>query len=1382
MVLFRVFLYAVLLLTTQIGYSQSVKPDHHISDFDKFSGFATKTYSINDGLPSKGTTCSIKDKKGFLWVGTQNGLCRFDGYQFSTFANIPGDSTSITNNYITVITEDKKGRIWVGTQDGLNLFDPLTEKFRRFYHNEHNPSSISNNKIWSLLADRENNIWIGTDEGFNRFLEKSKSFEIFLPNPSNPNTMKGKSVNAIVEDRFNNLWLGNWSGGLNRFDKRTKCFVSFPQAHFSTDKNPNDVWSLCMAEDGNIWVGTYWKGLFRFDVNSKKFTSYSSPDKESYSIFRILELDKHLMAVACKDSFYWFDAADKKWRQIGKLNSFGHAGLLKDGNGIIWIGSMDGLTKIDAGQYKFKFIPFSEEKRWVKSVVYKDHKAWIGTNNGVMTVNLDQGTARTLPFRNSTQNIGNNDVNKLYLDTKGKIWVLTENGFSEYEDKSDAFIPHAHHSELGNFFNEDVFRDISEGGAGEYWLATDAGLKRYHQANGTFVHYFNQKGNPYSLSNNHLYCVLRDNKNNVWVSTGGSGLNRLDPQGQRFYKYLANDKTTGSISSDNIHQIFMDSRKNIWICTQDGLNQYISNSDTFRIYSKRDGFASNVFKQMVEDSKGNIWVVTEAGVSSFNPATMKVSNFDEGDGVFANSVICRSNDNQILLAGNRGLVSFDPQSLIYNTVIPPVYFSDFQVFNKQIKPGPNSPIKVPIQNAEKIILNYSQSVFSIEYVALNYSHTQRNSYAYKLEGFDDDWNYVGEQRKATYTNLSPGTYTFRVKAANNDGLWNENGKSITIVIRPPWYLSWWAYLIYFSVVMGVIYGYLIYKSWRNKLQFEIRLTKIEAEKEKELHEKKLSYFTHISHEFRTPLTLIISPLQELMQSVTGHKDQHNLNTINRNARRLLSLVDQLLLFRKSEAGGDELKLEKINIVELSREVFLCFRNQAERNHINFDYLCAAQEININGDREKLEIVLFNLLSNAFKFTQPGGRIGLSVSGVAHRAIIEVSDNGCGIPPAVGDKLYQKYYQGYQPEISSKGGLGIGLYLVKSYTEQHGGQVTYESGIGNGTTFKLDLPVGITAFRDETSLHAVPRHSVFFDELMGDAGQKGADSPAEVAGPYGNDVTGNFKSILIVEDNIEISDYLKQVFVAEYLVYQAYDGDIGFEMVKDLLPDIVISDVMMPGMSGIELCNIIKEDQTLCHIPIILLTAISSPEIKLKGLEGGADDYISKPFEKEILIARVKGLLQARSNLQQYFFNEITLRPNKLKISQEYKAFLESCITIVEANLGNRDFTIKVLTNEMGMSHSKVYRKIKSISGQTANSFIRFIRLRKAAELLLSTDSTVAEAAYQVGLNDLKHFREQFNKLFGLNPSEYIRQYRKTFHDNQTVNANALKKKKSVVVG
>jgi signal transduction histidine kinase/ligand-binding sensor domain-containing protein/DNA-binding response OmpR family regulator len=1374
--IFNIVLFVVLTLTGQAGYSQFNK--HTDADFTNLKNYAINTYNITNGLPSKSTTCAIKDRAGFLWVGTQNGLCRFDGYRFKTFINIPGDSTSLTNNYINTITEDKKGRIWVGTLDGLNLLDPLTEKFKRFTHQDQVPGSLSNNKIWSLLADKDNNIWIGTDDGFDRFIEKSQSFEVFQPDSSDPDAIRGKSVNAIIEDHANNLWLGNWSGGLNKFNKSTKKFVNFAQPQMAGDKNPNDVWSLCLTEDGNIWVGTYWNGLFKFDVKTNKFTAYHSPVNENRSVFRILNLGKHLMLLGCNDSFYWFNSSNNNWQKINNLSCFQQEGLFKDENGIIWICSAEGLTKLDRQQYKFDFFPFSNLKYAVKSVVVKNNTALLGTNTGLTAIRLDKGTSTTFVHSSNPQSIGSNNINKLYLDPEGKLWDLTEFGFDEYDDKTGKFTHHAHHSSLGSFFNEDVFRDILEVSPGEYWLATDAGLKIYHQRTGTFTHYYNQKGKPYTLSNNHLYFLLKDDNNNIWIGTEGGGVNRFEPSTKRFYSYQVNDKKTGSISNNDIHNIFMDSHKNIWICTQDGLNKYNKSTNSFQVYSKNNGFASNVFKQMVEDKNGNLWIVTETGVSCFNPVTMQVKNFDEGDGVFANTVIYKVNDHQILLGGNKGLVSFDPLAINYNNTAPPVYFSDLQVFNKSVAVGSNSPLKVPFQNAKEIVLNYNQSVFSIEYVALNYTHTEKNNYAYKLDGFDKRWNYVGTQRKATYTNLSPGTYTFSVKASNNDGVWNDVGKSLVIVITPPWYLTWWAYLLYALMFSTAVYGYIVYNNRQAKLKYEIKLAHIETEKEKELHEKKLSFFTNISHEFRTPLTLIINPLKEILYTGGNDVDQQNLNTINRNARRLLSLVDQLLLFRKADADADELKLAKINIVDLSREVFLCFTHQAESKKIRFDYVCDEGDIDIIADREKIEIVLFNLLSNAVKFTEPGGEVEMRITQSADRIHIQVRDSGCGISQAAGDKLYHKYYQEYQQNTLSKGGLGIGLFLVKSYTEQHGGRVGYESETGKGTVFNLELLKGSAHLKPTAVIADKPERSVFFNELMEEEAESNVAPVINSPKVESTEITSDFKSMLIIEDNKEISDYIKQVFIADYIVYEADNGESGLKMVMELMPDIVISDVMMPGMSGIELCTRIKSDPDLSHIPIILLTAITSPEIKLKGIEGGADDYISKPFEKEILVARVKGILNTRNNLQRYFFNEITLKSNNLKISQEYKEFLERCLAIVEHHLSDRDFSIKILAAEIGMSHSNVYRKIKSISGQSANGFIRFIRLRKAAELFLTTDSTVAEAAYKVGFNDLKHFREQFSKLFGLNPSDYIKKYRSSFHKDQTVNPDILKKDKS----
>lgn len=1376
MKILNVGMFLFTLCTVQPGFSQFNKSQN--KDVPEIKSYAVKTYNINNGLPSNGTTCALKDRNGFLWVGTQNGLCRFDGYSFKTFINVPGDSTSLTNNYINTIIEDKSGRIWVGTLDGLNLLDPLTERFKRFIHQDGVQASLSNNKIWALLADADNNIWIGTDDGFDHFNEKTKNFEIFQPNPAVSTSIKGKSVNSILEDKTGNLWLGNWSGGLNKFNKRTKAFVNFLQPQKDNERNPNDVWYISLDDDGNIWVGTYWKGLFKFDVKTEKFTAFPSPANENQSVFRILNLGNHLMVLCGSDGFYWFNTLNNTWQKIENLTSFQQAGIFRDNNGIIWLCSMEGLTKLDRQQYKFAFYPLPNDKRIVKSILVKNGAVWLGTNNGLTTIQLNNKTTSTFLHSDNPQSIGSNTVNKLYIDTHRKLWDLTELGFDEYDDKTGKFAHHEHHSSLGSFFNEDVYRDILEVNPGDYWLATDAGLKIYHSKTNTFSHYFNQIGKQYTISSNHLYCLLKDSDHNVWIGTEGGGLNRFNQSSQRFYNYFASDKKAGSISNNDIHNIFLDSHHNVWICTQDGLNKYNKSTDSFQKFSKSDGFGSNVFKQTVEDVKGNLWVVTETGLSCFDPRSLKVTNFDEGDGIFANSIIYKVNDHQLLLAGNKGLVSFDPLSLNFNKIAPPVYFSDFQVFNKSVIPGNDSPLKEPIQNAKEVVLKYSQSVFSIEFVGLNYTHTEKNNYAYKLENFDSRWNYVGEQRKATYTNLSPGRYVFRVKASNNDGVWNEEGKALVIIITPPWYLTWWAYLFYTSLFSAAVYGYIYYNNRQAKLKYEVKLAHIESEKEKELHEKKLSFFTNISHEFRTPLTLIINPLKEILYKGGNDVDQQNLNTINRNAKRLLSLVDQLLLFRKADADADELKLAQINIVDLSKEVFLCFTHQAKTKMLRFEYLSDEDNIKLIADREKIEIVLFNLLSNAIKFTEPGGEVVMTLKGFDDYIAIEVSDTGCGITQASGDKLYHKYYQEYQQDTLTKGGLGIGLFLVKNYVEQHSGKISYTSEPGKGTTFHLELLKGENHLNGTAITYDLPKRSVFFDELIDE--DRGSDLTVKqhAEKPATAEITSDIKSMLIIEDNKEISDYIKQVFVADYLVYDADNGESGLKMITELMPDIVISDVMMPGMSGIELCTRVKEDPELNHIPVILLTAITSPEIKLKGIEGGADDYISKPFEKEMLIARVNGLLKTRNNLQRYFFNEITLKPNNLKISPEYSEFLQKCIDIVERHLNDPDFNIKMLANEIGMSHSNVYRKIKSISGQSVNSFIRFIRLRKAAEIFLSTDSTVAETAYKTGFQDPKHFREQFAKLFGLNPSDYIKKFRDPFHKDLNINRDVIKKAKS----
>ena len=1340
----------------------------HINNEPVIAGhYVIKTYGINEGLPSKSTTAALKDKRGFIWVGTENGLCKFDGYSFKTYVNIPGDTTSLTNNYINAVVEDQNGVFWVATMNGLNKFDPVTEKFERFYHKENKRTSLSNNKIWSLLIDRTNKLWVGTDDGFNLFNKKSASFTVYLPDIKNPNAIKGKSVNAIAEDKEGNLWLGNWSKGLNKFDQKTRRFTNYTQKEIAGEKNPNDIWTLSIDADGMIWVGSYWKGdLFRFDPKTGKFNTYSSKGTGNASVFDVLSLGAKKMLVGGNAGLFWVNTELNKWEKVEELEFFANGGLYRDKTGMIWVCGKNGLSKIDFNQYKFNFISLPFGQADIKSIISYGKDFWVGTNKGLFKYNPDNRSVIKLQHTGNANSLSSSDIINLSADLNGRLWVMGENGFDRYDEKENKFVHHHHRSALGSFFNEDVFRDLIEVNNNEYYLATDAGLKVYNDKTRSYTHYFNDPKNQASLSNNHLYCLLKDAQGNVWIGTYGSGLSRFNPKTKKFRNYMIDNSRKGGISNNIVSSLYLDSHQNVWICTRDGLNKYVAKTDTFEIYSKQNGFASNVFTDLVEDNSGRLWVTTEQGISLFDPVNKMVKNYDEKDGVYANAAICKNAKGEIYLAGSKGIVYFNPQQLKYNKTAPAVYFSDFSIFNKLILPGDDSPLKLPVYMTKEITLPYSQSVLSFGFVALNYTLSEKNQYAYFLEGFDKKWNYSGSEHKVTYTNLNPGKYVLKVRASNNDGIWNMEGNSIAITITPPWYRTWWAFCFYGLAFFGMIYAYLKYREHRTNLEFQVKLAHVESEKEKELSEKKLSFFTNVSHEFRTPLTLIINPVKELLYKNDNNVDTTDLNIVYRNAKRLLSLVDQLLLFRKADTYGGKLKVAPVNLVSLCKEVFLCFVHQARSKNIVFEFICVDELIPFYADREKIEIVFFNLLANAIKFTPEGGAVKMIVTSNRENINVLIEDTGCGITSFAGEKLYEKFYQD-PGNKSAKGGFGIGLYLAKNFVEMHGGAISYTSVENRGTAFNIALLKGISHFKDAVILQEelIDTDSSLFKELIEDEITannivKAAEEPL-----IDNQLAVDLKTLLIIDDNIEIREYLKQVFRMDYHLYEASNGEDGYDMVKELLPDIVICDVMMDGITGIELCSKIKEDVAVSHIPIILLTAISAPEVKLKGIEGGADDYISKPFDKDFLKARVASILKSKNALQKYFYNEITLNSNNTKISAEYKEFLDNCIRIVEEHLIDPDFNIDILTAAIGMSRSNLYRKIKSISGQSANGFIRFIRLRKAAEIFINTDKTIQEASYMVGINDPKYFREQFYKLFNMNPSQYIKKFRKPFSNN-----------------
>jgi ligand-binding sensor domain-containing protein/DNA-binding response OmpR family regulator len=1336
-----------------------------------FGNYALKTYTIADGLPSKNTTAAFKDRRGFIWVGTENGLCRFDGYNFKIFYHKTDDPSSISNNVINTIIEDQKGCLWIGTMDGLNVMNPLTEQFQSFHHHEKQTSSISNSKIWSLLCDRQGVIWIGTDDGFNRYNEANASFTSYLPNPNSENAIVGKSVNAIVEDKDGKLWLGNWSGGLNQFDKRTQHFRNYQQKKPPGLKNPNDIWSLACDDNGSIWVGTYWHGMFNFNPRTNTFKPVLKPNERNPGVYSILPVSDHTMLIGGSTGFFWLDTRTYKWEPLNGLANYIFGDAYQDRDGIIWITAKNGLLKLDRRQYKFTLKPFDVDHAEVKSIVSKDEQLWVGTSRGLYRFDQNSGKRSVFRKEGNQNSLKSNEISKLYFDSKGMLWILTENGFDSYDLQQKVFTHYSHHSPLGNFFNEDVFRDILEIDPGVYYLATDAGLKIYNSHNNTFKHYYSEKNNKYALSNNHLNSLLRDDTGAIWIGTYGGGLNRFDRLTGHFEVFRSSASSGSGLSSDIIWGLFQDAERNIWAATQDGLNKFDFKKRHFTVFSKKDGFSNNVFSDITADHKGNLWITTGNGISSLDPKTKAVKNFDDGDGINVNSTLFNTG-KEILLAGSAGLIRFDPLNIHFNKAVPPVYFSDFQLFNKTVVPGPAGPLKENLNMTRQITLNYDQRVFSFEFVGLNYRHSEKNEYAYKLIGFDKKWNYVGAERKASYTNLNPGIYKLWIRASNNDGVWNEEGKTLTIHINPPWYGTWWAYLIYILMIGAVVYGYMVYRNKQEDLKYKIKVASLEREKEKELNEKKLNFFTNISHELRTPLTLIVNPIKDILNQKEAGQEKNDLNIVYRNSRRLLSLVDQLLLFRKTESENDVLKIVQINLSKFTKDIFLCFSYLAKNNNITYTFTSGPEEIGIYADKDKLEIVLFNLLSNALKFTPSGGSVSLTLEATEDEVMIRVIDSGMGIPEDIGEKLFDKFYK-IQNNNSLKMGFGIGLYLVKSFVELHKGRISYSSIPGRGTTFAIQMPLNKQYFNGDHLPENDSNELTYVNELIGtDGHEEFRQVKATDTAPVENLelLISDFLSILIVDDNEQIIQYLRQIFQDKFKIYEAFDGIEGLAQSRRFLPDVIISDVNMEGLNGIEFCRAIKDDPALSHIPVILLTADPTPELRLQGIEVGAYDFISKPFDKELFTAKINAVIRNRSNLQSYFFNEVTLKTDTLKVSEEDRGFLQKCIALIEENLMETDFNVKFLASALGMSHSNLYKKIKATSGQSINSFTRFIRLRKAAELLINTNLNINEVAYRVGINDVKYFREQFQKVFKLTPSDFIKKHRNTFHKYYNVNS------------
>lgn len=1339
---------------------------------------------IEQGLSNNAVRCVFQDHKGFMWFGTYDGLNRYDGNVFKVFRNRFNDSSSLVNNWVFTINEDLQHKLWVGTRQGLDIYDQVSGKFSSVHYRV--AGTTKNERITAVVRD-------------------------------------------IKKDAKGNMLIGTEGLGLLYCPAGTYTAVPLPLEADGVRLLSYDAGAIEVAPDGDIWVFVQGRGLCRMDKSATGVRLVNGTIQTGDCI----KADRDILWIGTPNGLQKYSIPAGRYLEAyteenGKLSYNKVSGLFLDKCGRLWIATNGGGINIiftGNGTVAGNIPPGNSNYTLASgsvSSIYEDvdGRKWIGTLRGGINI-IDPKKDRFQSFLHDPLNSNSLVSNFIFAfceENDGTIWVGTDGGgLSRWQRKAGQFTNFIHQPGVTASLSDNFVTNIRCDNEQNIWVSTFwGGINRFDKKTNTFRHYSLTYNNSKKESKT-VYLLYKDSRNTLWAGTLGRGplykgalykydrsqdsfrlfddaLTDLftmeeDRSGQLWAGNLRNlikvdpqnKKHTSYPLGNPVRAIHEDRKGRFWIGTEGGglvLFDRTQGKVTER-YTADQGLCNNAVLNILEDDAGDLWISTFYGISRFDATRKSFTNFYQGDGLSSNqfnyNAALRLKSGELIFGGIKGLNIFRPSNIIASGEKPGMLFTDIHINNMPVGRRPGYIAEQQGDGIRKIRVPYRDAVFSFDFTALDYSTSDKISYAYYMDGWDKNWVQAGNTRTATYTHLAAGHYTFRVKSTNAEGRWANNEISLEIIVLPPWYASWWAYLLYLFMVLALTAIYITYKTKQRRLRYEVALANMNTEKERELNEKKIAFFTNVSHEFRTPLTLIINPVKDLMAGQEpGGKYQHELTTVYRNARRLLRLLDQLLMFRKVDSDIDRLKSTRFNFTELCREVFQYFEQQAQSASQHYSFICDSEALWICGDREKLEIALFNLLSNALKYTPAGGSIEMKLSCAGNQVEITVADTGYGIGADSAGQVFERFYRSERNGHSQQPGFGIGLYLVKQLIVLHGGNVSFESREGKGTVFKVILPCSTTALHPETTQEAPGNRASFLATMADEAPE------AILPGPSAEEAIGTMitakQTMLIVDDDAQIRGYISGMFRSVFNIEEAANGKEGLEKAIAILPDVVVSDIKMETMSGLELCREIKQHAALNHIPVILLTGSSAEEGKLESAEVGSDYYITKPFERELLAAAVQGVLQTRDNLRNYFLNEVTLRKNDFKVSGQYKEFVEKCIAIVETNLDNDEFNIKVLAREIGMSHSSVYKKIRLVSGESLRGFVRFVRLRKAAELMINTSLNVNEVGFQVGINDVKFFRQHFNKVFGMNPSEYIRRYRKVFEDKYNVEQIETKKK------
>lgn len=1355
-------------------------------------------YSTKNGLSQNDVRCVFQDSYGFIWIGTHGGLNRFDGYTFKVFQKEIGNKYSLSSNLISSLAEDKDGNIWIGTDDaGAMMMDRSTGKITQLHNSNRNPSLLTHNHVVCIQVDASNQIWVGTTDGLNRItkIPDSDQFKIqkIKASTENPLTISHNYITDIFEDRLGNLWFGTVNG-LNRYIK-TSNDSTYQFIYYDSDSQAR-IRSIS-SNDTSLLVATVFdlKALPYAQINRNNPTfhpirvvtfSEISADRQG----NIWGVNLNGAQVVYRNNDIRTKFYTNKVRDEHSLSKDFATTVMCDNNSMIWIGTNGGGLNLynpfrkNFMHYLKTFQDGSLSYNKIRAILEDDSgNLWIGTEGGGLNF---LSTSKKGQFQHGWTYVSN-------VQEGGKYVYCLEQ--ADFGHQKRMFVGVGHNS----FINEVTFTESgkpemhrlegidTEGPVFSMYFDNNKVLWLGTYANGLFRVTFDEYGDIsdidhlshhpthyIGLSSNVIRSIAEDHDGNLWIGTD-NGLNKLSQKEKYkespvFIRYQYDPDDLSSISYDYIIPIYVAQNGDIWVGTLGGgLNKIIPgttpNNDRFKRYSTDDGLPDNHVKSIEQDGDGSLWLATNKGLSKFDPDQEQFINFGLSDGLqdleFSEIASVKLKNGDMLFGGVNGFNYFTPSEIIADTSEVRIVFTEFQLLNKSIQAGEKINGRVLLENdlneLDELKLYHTENSFSVSFAALHYAAPEKNQYSFMLEGFDKHWiRTESNNRIAKYTNLSPGEYLLKVRASNSDGFWNPNPVTLPIHIAPPFWLTNYAiaaYVVVFGLGLWFFRKYTIIASSRKN---QLLIEHLEKEKIEELSQLKLRFFTNISHEFRTPLTLIIGLIERLKQSGKdfAQEDLSNYyNKIHRNSQVLLNLINQLLDFRKVEQGMMKVKVAKGNLSEYIGSLCDNFKELARRKEIDFHY---ESEEDLIGyfDQEILERIMFNLLSNAFKFTTEHGEITVYLSRSENDQYVELSikDNGIGMSKQVQDHMFERFSDKY---VKKEHGSGIGLSYTKGLVELYHGRISFNSEENVGTTFYLELPIDKGAFAHDIISDESPEISEVKKDVnwLIDTGDRVPQN-----GHHLGNQSRQQDTILLVEDNDDILFYLKEQLKSYHNIITASDGAEALELCLSNHIDLVVSDIMMPVMDGMEFCEKLKADDRINHILVILLTAKSSTESKVTSYEKGADAYITKPFEMRELETRIEALLSTRKRLLKKLRKGVDLSPSAIEVTSLDEKFLKRVLSYIEENIGHTEFTVEMLAHEVGMSQLHLNKKLKVLVGQTANAFIRNIRLKRAAQLLAKNRYSVNEVMYEVGFIDAKYFRTCFKKEFGITPSDYQRQH------------------------